>query len=100
MLLPINVVVKHSDRTLAFVGDGDAARFAERHCPIAVARAAKRTVADRQRLDVALVSMSDSEEISERHVDAGSLFTVVIYAQTDQAGPREFVIGHCEPDVA
>ena len=99
MLLPIHVVVKHGDRTVAFIGDGDLAGFAERHLPITISRAAERADADGHGIQVALIAMADAEEIAQGDVDAGSFLAVVIHSQPHQARPGVFVVGHGDPDV-
>jgi len=38
-------------------------------------------------------------KISQRHIHAGVFFAVVVYAQSHQARPREFVVGHRDPDL-
>jgi hypothetical protein len=44
--------------------------------------------------------VADAEEVSQRDVDTGSFFAVVIDAETDEARPGVFVIGDSEPDVS
>ena len=100
VLLPIDVIVEHGHRPVAFVGHGDLAGFAERHGPVAVVRAAEGAVAHHQRIQVALVPVPHAEEIAQRHIHAGRLFAVVVDAQPHQAGPGKFVVGHRKPDVA
>jgi hypothetical protein len=43
--------------------------------------------------------MADSEEVSERDIDARRFLSVVIDAETHEARPGVFVIGNREPDV-
>jgi hypothetical protein len=43
--------------------------------------------------------MADSEEVSERDIDARRFLSVVIDAETHEARPGVFVIGDGEPDV-
>src|SRR5437879_13821940 len=93
------MVVKGRHRPVAFVGRGDLTGLPERHGPITVACAAERTVADGQGVQVSLVSMADSEEITKRHIDAGCLLSVVVDSQPHQARPCVFVVGHGNPDV-
>jgi hypothetical protein len=100
VLLPVDVIVEHGDRTVAFVGQRDSAGLTERHRPIAVAGASEGSIANHHRVDVAVVSMTDAEEVAERRVDAGSLLAVVIDAKARQSRPGVFVIRHGEPDVA
>ncbi len=99
VLLPVHLVVEHRHAPAALVGDGDAARPAERHRPIAVARASVGGVADHERIDVALVAVPDGEEIAQRHVDARRQAAVVVDAEAQQARPAVLVGGQRHPDV-
>src|SRR5438874_2664091 len=85
---------------MAFVGDGDAARLSVRHGPIAVARAAVRTVADHVGVEIALGAVADAEEIAQRGIDARSLAAIVVDAQAQKAGPGELAVGYRKPDVS
>ena len=95
----IHVIVKHGNDAVAFVGYRDAASFPVRHWPVAVARASERTVADHHGVQVTLGAVRDSEEITERRIDARCFVSVVINTQTQQARPAEFVVRNRYPDV-
>src|SRR5579862_10018271 len=100
MPLPVHVIIEHGHRTAALVGDGNLARHAKGHRPVAVFGPAKGTVADQHGIQVPLVAVPDAEEIAKWNVHARRLLAVVVDAQPDQAGPRKLVIAHSEPDVA
>ncbi len=46
-----------------------------------------------------LIAMADSEEISQRDIDARRFLSVVIDAETHEARPGVFVVGDREPNV-
>jgi hypothetical protein len=98
--LPVDVVVKHGHRAVAFVGHRDLAGNPERHGPVAVASPPEGAVTNGQGIEISIVSMSHAEEIAQGHVYAGCLFAVIVDSQTHQAGPRVLIIGHGDPDVA
>jgi hypothetical protein len=45
------------------------------------------------------IAVADSEEVSQRNVNAGSFLAVVINAEADEARPGVLIIGYREPDV-
>lgn len=84
---------------IALIGHGNFARLAERHRPVAISSTPEGAVAYGQRIEISLVSMTHAKEISQRNVDTGRLFPVIINPQPDEPRPGVLVVGHGNPDV-
>src|ERR1019366_9435716 len=99
MALPVDVIVEHGHRAVAFIRHGDLARYAKRHRPVTIPGPAEGAVTDDHGIEVSFVTVSYAEEIAQGDVHARRLPAVVIHAQAEQAGPGKLVVGHGEPDV-
>jgi len=84
VLLPVQVIVKRVAPPVAFIGDRNARRLAERHRPITVPPAAIRRHLDRQRHKGFIQPVADAEEIANRALDARVLLAVPIHPQRQQ----------------
>ena len=100
MALPVDVIVEHGHRAVAFVRHGDLARTAKRHGPVTIPGPSERAVTDDHGIEVSLVTVAYAEEIAQGDVHTRRLPAVVIHAQAEEAGPGKLVIRHGEPDVA
>ena len=98
-LLPVHLVVEVVDLPPALVRQRHAAGLAERHRPVAVARAAVGARADHRGLDHPLEAVADAEEVAERRVDRGLGAPVVIDAEAHEPRPAVLVGGDGDPQV-
>ena len=98
-LSPIHLVIEVLHAPGSLVGKSDAAGFAEGHGPERVSRSSLRADPNHGRLHFGLETVSRSEKVAERHVDARAVAPVVVHAKAEKARPAVLARRDGEPDV-